>query len=43
MPVREKIARAKFTPEDRLGEFEGIKREIAEGFKSLTEKIALEA
>jgi V/A-type H+-transporting ATPase subunit A len=38
MPVREKIARAKFTPEDRMGEFESIRREIAEGFKSLTEK-----
>jgi V/A-type H+-transporting ATPase subunit A len=40
MPVRERIARAKFTHEDRLGDLESIKREIAEGFKSLTEKVA---
>jgi hypothetical protein len=40
MPVRERIARAKFTHEDKMGEFESIKREIAEGFKSLTEKVA---
>jgi V/A-type H+-transporting ATPase subunit A len=40
MPVRERIARAKFTHEDELGEFESIKKQIAEGFKSLTEKVA---
>jgi V/A-type H+-transporting ATPase subunit A len=40
MPVRVRIARAKFTPEEKLPEYESIKREISEGFKALTEKVA---
>jgi V/A-type H+/Na+-transporting ATPase subunit A len=40
MPVRERVARAKFTPEEKLSEYEILKREITEGFKALTEKAA---
>ena len=42
MPIREKIARAKFTPEDRLEEFDRLKEEISSSFKELREKVALE-
>jgi len=31
LPVRQKIARARFIPEDRLGDFDGIEAEIRTG------------
>jgi V/A-type H+-transporting ATPase subunit A len=42
MPVRERIARAKFIPEEGLEEFEKLKDEISSSFKELREKVALE-
>lgn len=43
LDVRERIARAKFTPEEKLGEFEKIKKEIRGAFEELKEKVATEA
>jgi V/A-type H+-transporting ATPase subunit A len=43
LPVRERITRAKFTPEERLDEFETIKEEIRKAFKDLKEKVVAEA
>ncbi|UCB46540.1 MAG: V-type ATP synthase subunit A [Spirochaetota bacterium] len=43
LPERERIARAKFTPEDKLDEFEKIKDEIRKAFKDLKEKVLAEA
>jgi len=42
LPVRERIARAKFTPEDNLDEFEKIKGEIEKSFQELKEKALAE-
>jgi len=43
MPVREKIARAKFIPEDKIDQFETLKNEITSAFKELKEKVYTEA
>jgi V/A-type H+-transporting ATPase subunit A len=43
LPVRETIARAKFTHEDKLGDIDKIKDEIRKSFKGLKEKVAQEA
>ncbi len=43
LPVRERIARAKFTHEDKLDDFETIKDEITKAFKELKEKVLSEA
>jgi len=42
LAVRERIARAKFTPEEKLDEFENIKNEIRRSFEELKEKVATE-
>ena len=39
LPVREKIARAKYIHEDKKEEFENIKLEITKGFQELKEKL----
>jgi V/A-type H+-transporting ATPase subunit A len=43
LSVRERIARAKFTPEDRMEELEGIKEEIKKAYEELKQKAAVEA
>ena len=42
LAVRERIARSKFTPEEKLDEFEKIKNEIRRSFEELKEKVATE-
>jgi V/A-type H+-transporting ATPase subunit A len=42
LPVRERIARAKFTPENNLDEFDKIKGEIEKSFQELKEKALAE-
>jgi V/A-type H+-transporting ATPase subunit A len=42
LDVRERIARSKFTPEEKLDEFEKIKNEIRRSFEELKEKVAAE-
>jgi V/A-type H+-transporting ATPase subunit A len=42
LPVRERITRAKYTPEDKLGEFDMIKGEIEKSFQELKEKALAE-
>jgi V/A-type H+-transporting ATPase subunit A len=42
LPVRERITRAKYTPEDKLGELEKIKGEIEKNFLELREKALAE-
>ncbi len=42
LPVRERIARAKFIPEDNLDEFEVIEGEIEKSFQGLKEKVLAE-
>jgi V/A-type H+-transporting ATPase subunit A len=41
--VRERIARAKYTSEEKLDEIEAIKKEIKNAFEELTERVATEA
>ncbi len=43
MPIREKIARAKYIPEEKLEEFEQLKEEVKKSFKELRDKVAQEA
>ena len=43
LPVREKIARMKFIPENRIEEFDSLKNEIERSFKELKEKVIAEA
>ena len=43
LQVRERIARARFTPENKLGDIDGVKDEIEKGFKGLKAKVAQEA
>jgi V/A-type H+-transporting ATPase subunit A len=43
LPVRESIARAKFTPEDRVEDIDKIKDEIEKGFMQLKAKVVQEA
>jgi V/A-type H+-transporting ATPase subunit A len=43
LDVRESIARAKFTPEEKLGDIEKLKEEIEKSIASLKEKVAQEA
>jgi V/A-type H+-transporting ATPase subunit A len=35
MPIRERIARAKFTPEDKLGDLDALKKDLAGAFQKL--------
>jgi V/A-type H+-transporting ATPase subunit A len=39
LPVRETIARAKFIPEEKMGDIDKIKDEIEQGFRGLKEKV----
>ncbi len=43
LAVRERIARAKFIPEEELDKIDGLKKEISRVFEELTEKVATEA
>ncbi len=43
LPVREKIARMKFIPENKMEDFDTLKAEIEKSFKELKEKVIAEA
>ena len=43
LPVRETIARAKYIPEEKMGDIDKVKEEISSSFKDLKEKVAQEA
>jgi V/A-type H+-transporting ATPase subunit A len=43
LQVRERIARAKFIPEETLDKIDGLKKEISRAFEELAEKVATEA
>ena len=43
LPVREDIARAKFIPEDKGGEFEKLTEKITHSFQELKDKVISEA
>ncbi|MBN2322357.1 MAG: V-type ATP synthase subunit A [Spirochaetes bacterium] len=43
LSIRERIARAKFIPEEKLDKIDALKKEISRTFEELTEKVATEA